>query len=77
MRKKPGFDLLNSILLNYPDVNSEWLLTGKGSMMRNEIEILSEPIAPYGKSIKEILKEKDERIEELRKLLRLKGKGWG
>ena len=31
-RNKPSFDFMEKIALNYPSVNLEWLITGKGSM---------------------------------------------
>ena len=31
-RNKPGFDFIESLLLHYPDLNIEWLITGKGRM---------------------------------------------
>ena len=31
-RNKPGYDFLESLLLHYPNLNLEWLLTGKGKM---------------------------------------------
>lgn len=33
-KNKPKFDLLNSILTKIPEINPEWLLTGKGEMLR-------------------------------------------
>lgn len=32
-----GSDILEKILLHYPDINPEWLLTGKGDMKKNVI----------------------------------------
>jgi len=31
-----GSDKLENILNKYPDINSEWLLTGKGNMLKEE-----------------------------------------
>ena len=31
-RNKPGYDFLESLALHYPNLNLEWLLTGKGPM---------------------------------------------
>ena len=31
-RNKPGYDFLESLLLHFPTLNLEWLLTGKGKM---------------------------------------------
>lgn len=33
-RNKPGYDFLESLLLHYPRLNLEWLITGKGRMYR-------------------------------------------
>lgn len=32
-QNKPGFDILNSILRTFPQVNSTWLMTGEGEML--------------------------------------------
>ena len=31
-RNKPGYDFLESLILHYPQLNLEWLLSGKGKM---------------------------------------------
>ncbi len=33
-RNKPGYDFLESLMLHYPSLNLEWLLTGKGKMYK-------------------------------------------
>lgn len=33
-RNKPGFDFMESMLLSYPSLNAEWLMTGKGKMYK-------------------------------------------
>ena len=35
-RNKPGYDFLESMLLHYPRLNLDWLMTGKGRMYRDE-----------------------------------------
>ena len=35
-RNKPGYDFLESLLLHYPQLSLDWLLTGKGSMYKSE-----------------------------------------
>ena len=35
-RNKPGFDFIQKILINYPSLNAEWLITGKGNMLKRE-----------------------------------------
>lgn len=40
-RNKPGYDFMESLLLHYPQLNLDWLLTGKGKMYKDpEREIL-------------------------------------
>ena len=34
-RNKPGYDFLESLLLHFPRLNLEWLLTGKGRMYKD------------------------------------------
>lgn len=34
-RNKPGYDFLESLLLHYPNLNLDWLLTGKGRMYKD------------------------------------------
>lgn len=33
-RNKPGWDFIQSLLANYPNLNIEWLLSGKGKMYK-------------------------------------------
>lgn len=33
-RNKPGFEFLESLSLHYPDLNLEWLVTGRGKMYK-------------------------------------------
>ena len=32
-RNKPSFDFIEKMLIAYPDVNAQWLITGKGTMI--------------------------------------------
>ncbi len=41
-RNKPGYDFLESLILHYPNLNLEWLLSGKGKMYHD----VSEASAP-------------------------------
>ena len=36
-RNKPGYDFLESLLLHYPRLNLDWLMTGKGKMYREDM----------------------------------------
>lgn len=47
-RNKPGYDFISSMMKNYPNLNIEWLLVGKGKMYKES------PLE------KELLKEKEE-----------------
>lgn len=31
-RNNPGFDFINKLLITFPELNSQWLITGKGQM---------------------------------------------
>jgi len=35
-KNQPGLDLVTSILVSYPELNTEWLVLGKGEMKKNE-----------------------------------------
>ena len=37
-RNKPGYDFLESLLLHFPNLNLDWLLTGKGRMYKDQEE---------------------------------------
>ena len=45
-RNKPGFDFLESMVRHYPNLNFEWLLTGRGKMYNTAKAPLEEPAAP-------------------------------
>jgi transcriptional regulator with XRE-family HTH domain len=35
-RNKPSLDFVTKVILRYPDINSEWLLSGRGSMLSDD-----------------------------------------
>lgn len=35
-RNKPGFDFIQKMLLKFPSINAEWLITGKGKMYKEQ-----------------------------------------
>jgi len=37
-RNKPGYEFMESLLLHYPRLNLDWLLTGKGRMYKDSTE---------------------------------------
>lgn len=39
-RNKPSFDFITKMLAAYPDLNADWLLTGKGKPYKNSAQIV-------------------------------------
>lgn len=56
-----GVDKLRIIISVYSDINLEWLITGKGGMIKTEQSIY----AVDNSAIMEVIREKDARIEQL------------
>lgn len=53
-RSKPSFDVLNAISSSFVDIDSHWLLTGNGSMLKNQIinnSLIAEPTPSNRKTI--------------------------
>lgn len=38
-RNRPGYELLNKIILSFDNINAEWLITGNGPMLKSDIPI--------------------------------------
>jgi hypothetical protein len=58
-------DKIVTILTKFPNINTEWLLTGNGEMLRQKLDILEEPSEEYivNSELKEkIIKLQDEKI---------------
>lgn len=36
-RNKPGYEFISKLLLKFPTVSAEWLITGKGKMYKQEL----------------------------------------
>lgn len=58
-------DILSRILTTYEELNPDWLLLGKGEMLRSDAQKTVSSSADSDKIWKEILADKDRRIEEL------------
>ena len=43
-RNKPGFDFLEKIILSFPRVDAEWLLTGKKSQKQNSSHVVDQSV---------------------------------
>ena len=41
-RNKPSFDFIEKMLLAYPDINAQWLITGKGNMYINQPSLFNQ-----------------------------------
>ena len=65
--KAIGVDKVENILRIYPDINPVWLLTGKGSMLNNPTQATDHDHSTAENILREIIQEKDQRIEELSK----------
>lgn len=66
-----GVDKLENILNTYPELNANWLLTGKGRMLLEEpLDVLQEPQAEYKKlpsTEKELIEVLKNQLEDLKK----------
>jgi Bacteriophage CI repressor helix-turn-helix domain. len=57
-RNKPGFDFIEKMLLKFPGLNVEWLITGKGKMFKDPqpsvkplvADLFGTPPVPYTQS---------------------------
>jgi transcriptional regulator with XRE-family HTH domain len=45
-RNKPSFDFIEKMLLAYPDIDAQWLITGKGTMFSNQPSLFNEEKTP-------------------------------
>ena len=41
-RNKPSFDFIEKMLIAYPDIDAQWLITGKGNMMSNQPSLFNQ-----------------------------------
>lgn len=71
MKSALNCDALSRILINFSDVNIEYILLGKGSILRKEGEILSENVENFvvsEKIFREILEENQKLNREIGRL---------
>lgn len=71
-RNMPSLDLIQKILKRFPEIDSEWLLNGKGTMMKNPapdlfnmVETPPEPIMPVVEIQQEPIMPLVENIEKI------------
>ncbi|HLS12186.1 MAG TPA: XRE family transcriptional regulator [Flavobacteriaceae bacterium] len=57
-KSKPSYDVLNAIITSFVDINSEWLLTGEGSMLKDgSDDIYIQPLSNNRKAIEAKIEE--------------------
>ena len=44
-RNKPSFDFIEKMLIAYPDVDAQWLITGKGNMLANQPSLFNRELS--------------------------------
>lgn len=61
-----GTDKLENILNTYPDLSSTWLITGKGPMITNDVEVItmSNNESDIIKQLLDMIREKDNKIQQ-------------
>lgn len=50
-KTKPSYDVLNAIISTNDDISSDWLLTGKGLMLKSRVPVVAEPGSTYSKQL--------------------------
>ena len=58
---KPSYDIIKKILLSFDSINAEWLITGKGEMLKNESKE-KQPIPSDRNEYCDLCKEKEKVI---------------
>lgn len=52
-RNNPGLDILQKIIHTFPEINAEWLLTGKGEMLKDTLKSTNLFTKPEGENIQQ------------------------
>ncbi len=69
-RNKPNIDLINKLARALPNLNIEWLLLGKGQMVRDESKSLYEdPLAGGEEKAQDLASQSGNKEEELNEML--------
>lgn len=61
-RNKPSLDFITKVALRFPDINTEWLLTGRGQMLFQTEE--SEDFGDTNVKTADIIEEKTAEVED-------------
>ena len=69
-KSKPGFEVMEALVKEFPEIDANWLISGEGPMLKRGVSDV-DPVAYGNITYRELLQEKDERIKELKELVRL------
>lgn len=62
-RNKPSLDVIHKIIITFPDIQSDWLLTGKGTM--KQLNLFGEPQKSDPEEEKKLIRKELEKKEEI------------
>lgn len=80
-RNKPSFDFIEKMLVAYPKLNAQWLITGKGNMFTNQPSLFSKDedqaqnnITPRESNIQNLIKEEPAIVDSEQELDNIQNK---
>lgn len=59
-RNKPGYDFFASLIRNYPSLNIEWLITGKGKMYKASVR---DQVSDTADIVRENISDRDDSLD--------------
>ncbi len=80
-RNKPSFDFIEKMLVAYPELNAQWLITGKGNMFTNQPLLFSKDedqaqnnLTPQESNIQNLIKEEPATVDSEQELDNIQNK---
>lgn len=80
-RNKPSFDFIEKMLVAYPELNAQWLITGKGNMFTNQPLLFSKDedqtqnnLTPRESNIQNLIKEERATVDSEQELDNIQNK---
>ncbi|PLX14622.1 MAG: hypothetical protein C0597_09755 [Marinilabiliales bacterium] len=78
-RNKPSFDFIEKMLIAYPDLDAQWLITGKGNMYSNQPSLFNDSknqlndqeLTSRESNISNLSSDNEEKMESEREIVRL------
>lgn len=74
-RNKPSFDFIEKMLMAYPELDAQWLITGKGNMFINQPSLFSKDgdqtqnnLTPRESNIQNLIKEERATVDSEQEL---------